>query len=120
MNASFFHGLVQNASLLLAVAFIFDVAASRWRIGQASFLQMLLGLTVGATGITIIMTPWTFMPGIVFDTRSVLIGISGLFFGPLSAAIAMAMTTAFSLYQGGTGAWTGVAVILASGLIGIV
>ena len=59
------------------------------------------------------------MPGIVFDTRSVLLSISGLFFGSFSTAIAMAMTTAFRFYQGGTGAWTGGAVIIISGTIGI-
>jgi diguanylate cyclase (GGDEF)-like protein len=121
MNAASFLGLVQNTALLLAAAFIFDVAASGWRTKRQSlFQQAPLGFAIGAIGITVMMTPWTFMPGIVFDTRSVLIGISGLFFGSFSAAIAMAMTAAFRFYQGGTGAWTGVAVILASGLIGIV
>jgi diguanylate cyclase (GGDEF)-like protein/PAS domain S-box-containing protein len=121
MNAASFLGLVQNTALLLAAACIFDVAASRWRTaGQSLFQQVPLGFAIGAIGITVMMTPWTFMPGIVFDTRSVLIGISGLFCGSFSAAIAVTMTAAFRIYQGGTGAWTGVAVILASGLIGIV
>jgi PAS domain-containing protein len=101
------------------VAFIFDVAVNRWRTGQSLLQQAPLGLAIGTIGITVMMPPWTFMPGIVFDTRSVLIGISGLFFGSFSAAIAMAMIAAFRFYQGGTGAWTGVAVILTSGLIGI-
>ncbi|MFZ4440865.1 MAG: PAS domain S-box protein [Syntrophales bacterium] len=119
MDAATFLGLVQNAALLLAVAFIFDVVASRWRTEQSSFQQVTVGLAIGAIGITIMMTPWTFMPGIVFDTRSVLIGLSGLFFGSLSAAIAVIMTAIFRFYQGGIGAWTGIAVILTSGLIGI-
>ncbi len=119
MDAATFLGLVQNAALLLAVAFIFDVVASRWRTEQSSFQQATVGLAIGAIGITIMMTPWTFMPGIVFDTRSVLIGLSGLFFGSLSAAIAVIMTAIFRFYQGGIGAWTGIAVILTSGLIGI-
>jgi len=119
MDAATFLGLVQNAALLLAVAFIFDVVASRWRTEQSLFQQATVGLAIGAIGITIMMTPWTFMPGIVFDTRSVLIGLSGLFFGSLSAAIAVIMTAIFRFYQGGIGAWTGIAVILTSGLIGI-
>ncbi len=119
MNDTLFLGLVQNAALLLAVAFLFDVAVSRWRIGQSSFWQTLVGFALGAIGITVMLTPWTFGPGIVFDTRSVLLGISGLFFGFFPTAIAMTMTAAFRLYQGGAGAWTGVAVILTSGVIGI-
>jgi PAS domain S-box-containing protein len=119
MNDTSFLGLVQNATLLLAVAFLFDVAASRWRVGQSSFWNALVGLALGAIGITVMLTPWTFGQGIVFDTRSVLLGISGLFFGFISTAIAMAMTAAFRFYQGGTGALTGIAVILTSGAIGI-
>lgn len=113
------HGLIHNAALLLAVAFVFDVVAIRWRTGQTSFLQIPAGLILGIIGITVMLTPWTFMPGIIFDTRSVLLGISGLFFGTLPAAIAMGMTAAFRVYQGGTAAATGVCVILASGGIGI-
>jgi PAS domain S-box-containing protein len=114
-----FLGLVQNAALLLAVAFIFDVAATRWRTGQSSFRQASVGLALGAIGIIIMLTPWTFTPGIVFDTRSVLIGISGLFFGSVSTAIVMTLTAGFRYYLGGAGAWTGVGVIIASGVIGI-
>lgn len=119
MNDEPFLGLIQNASLLLAVAFIFDLAASRWQTEQASFRKALVGLALGVIGITVMLTPWNFGQGIVFDTRSVLLGISGLFFGWVPAVIAMAMTAAYRFYQGGTGAWTGVAVILASGTIGI-
>ena len=119
MNPSSFLGLIQNAALLLAVAFIFDMFANRWRTGQLLFRQVPAGLAIGAIGITIMMTPWIFTPGIVFDTRSLLIGISGLFFGSLTVVIAMAMTAAFRYYQGGVAAGTGIAVILVSGLIGI-
>ncbi len=118
INPSFL-ALVQNAALLLAVAFIFDVAAIRWRTEQTSFRHAPVGLALGAIGITVMVTPWTFTPGIVFDTRSVLIGISGLFFGALPAAIAMSMTAAFRCFLGGAGAWTGVGVIIVSGTIGI-
>lgn len=101
MNSASFLGLVHNAALLLAVAFIFDVVAIRWRTGQALFWQVPAGLALGAIGITVMLTSWTFVPGIIFDTPSVLLGISGLFFGPLPTVIAMAMTAAFRVCQGG-------------------
>ncbi len=120
MNVTSFLGLVQNAALLLAAAFIFDMAARQWRTAQTNLWQFLVGVIIGVVGIVIMLTPWTFIPGIVFDTRSVLLGISGLFFGALPTVIAMAMTVAFRLLQGGPGVWTGIAVILVSGTIGIV
>jgi diguanylate cyclase (GGDEF)-like protein/PAS domain S-box-containing protein len=119
MNYESILGLIQNALLLIAVAFIFDLAASRWQTGQRSFRQAPVGLALGFIGVTVMLTPWTFVPGIVFDMRSVLLGISGLFFGWVPATIAMVITAAFRFYLGGSGAWTGVAVILASGSIGI-
>ena len=91
MQGTPFIGLVQNAALLLAMAFLFDIAAHRWPTGQSSFWQALVGLVIGAIGVTVMLTPWTFGQGIVFDTRSVLLGISGLFCGFLPTAIAMAM-----------------------------
>ncbi len=114
-----FIGLIQNVALLLAMAFISDLAASRWRTRESLFKQASVGFAIGAIGIAIMLTPWKFMSGIIFDTRSVLIGISGLFFGTFSIAIAMTMTAAFRYYLGGTGVWTGVAVIITSGVIGI-
>jgi len=114
-----FLGLVQNASLLLAAAFIFNVATTRWHTGQTSFQRVVVGIALGAIGIIIMLTPMKFMPGVVFDTRSVLIGISGLFFGSFSTMIAVAITGAFRFYLGGTGVWTGIIVIFVSGMIGV-
>jgi PAS domain S-box-containing protein len=110
--------LIQNAALLLAVAFIFDVAATRWNTERISLRGISVGLVLGVIGIIVMLTPWTFTPGIVFDTRSVLVAISGLFFGWLPTAIVMAMTAGFRFFLGGTGAWTGVGVIVVSGTIG--
>ncbi|MDY6851266.1 MAG: PAS domain S-box protein, partial [Thermodesulfobacteriota bacterium] len=65
------------------------------------------------------LNPWEFKPGVVFDARSVLLGISGLFFGIVPTLLAVLMTGAFRLSMGGAGAWTGVAVIVTSGGIGV-
>lgn len=119
MNSATFVGLVQNAALLLAVAFIFDIVANRWRIGQASKWQILVGIALGVVGISVMLTPWIFEPGIVFDTRSVILGISGLFFGALPTAVAVVITAFYRYHLGGVGAWTGITLIVTSGVIGI-
>ncbi len=111
--------LIENASLLLALVLLFDVTASRWQVGRLSRQQVGVGLAVGAIGIGVMLSPWTFVPGIIFDTRSVLLSVAGLFFGALPTLIAMAMTAAFRLAQGGAGALTGVSAIAAAGTIGI-
>ncbi len=120
MEHSSFIGLFQNVSLLLAVALLFEVAVVRFKKSNTFLTQVVTGIALGAIGVVVMLTPWKLMPGVVFDTRSVLVGISGLFFGPLPTAIAVIMTSALRLVQGGLGAWTGVGVIAASGIIGTV
>lgn len=114
-----FLALIKNAALLLAMAFIYDMMTSRYRFKQSRILQALIGLPLGLLGIAIMLTPWQFVPGIIFDTRSVLLCISGLFFGTIPTLLAMVLTAAFRLWQGGTAAWVGVGVIVASGGLGI-
>ncbi|MEI8131973.1 MAG: LytS/YhcK type 5TM receptor domain-containing protein, partial [Leptolinea sp.] len=117
MNNSFLE-LIQNAALLLALIVMFDLISQNWSI-HTRVQNLLLGVVLGGLGITIMLTPWVLMPGVAFDTRSILLGISGLFFGTLPTVIAMLMTAALRLNQGGTGVVMGVSVIIASGSIGI-
>ncbi|MUM77969.1 PAS domain S-box protein [Pseudodesulfovibrio sp. F-1] len=120
MTTSTFLALAQNVSLLLAAAILFDVSALRWRLRSHTPAHFAVGFLLGLIGVVSMATPWTLMPGVIFDARSVLLGISGLFFGGVATAVAMVMTAAFRLHLGGAGAWTGVAVILATGMVGIV
>ncbi|MBI4800392.1 MAG: PAS domain S-box protein [Desulfarculus sp.] len=64
------------------------------------------------------LTPLYLLPGVIFDTRSVVISVGGLFGGPLVAAITFAMASAFRLWQGGPGALMGVLVSFCSAALG--
>jgi len=111
--------LVFNAALLLAVVMVLDLAATQRQLESLRQRQLLVGAILGGIGIGVMMSPLTLMPGVVFDVRSVLLAISGLYFGAIPTAVAMAMTAAYRLFLGGVGAWPGVALIVASGLIGL-
>ncbi|RWX55846.1 EAL domain-containing protein [Photobacterium chitinilyticum] len=119
MNHASLLALTHNATLLLAMIFIYDMATSRSRNSFDSLWKVFMGFALGLIGAVIMLTPWEYSPGIIFDTRSVLLGISGLFFGPIPTIIAMVMTATLRLYQGGEAAITGVTVIIASGALGI-
>ena len=119
MNFNSLVPLIQNISLLLAAAILFDQFIVRRRIEQTVASRAAIGLALGGLGVVIMLTPWTLAPGIVFDSRSVLLCISGLFFGAVPTVAAMAMTTAFRLHTGGAGVMTGVLIICASGFIGL-
>ena len=114
-------GLAQNIALLLTGALLFELFmyGGKGRAAISLVRQIGLGMALGAIGLVVMLTPWTFAPGVVFDTRSVLLSISGLFFGTVPTLVVMIVTAVFRLYQGGMGALTGALVILASGVIGI-
>jgi len=120
LNTSPFIILINNVALLLAFGLLNDLVAYRPRGEKPTIQQIITGLTIGLIGIAVMLTPWEFSSGVVFDTRSILIGISGLFFGTIPTIIAVLVTSAFRLYNGGAGAWAGVAVIFTSGAIGLV
>ncbi len=111
--------LLHNAALLLALVVVYDLATSRYPMGGRPLRQVLVGVSVGFVGVAIMQAPLTIEPGIVFDTRSVLLAVSGLFLGVVPTIVAMTVTAAFRLLDGGAAAWTGVAVIAASGGIGV-
>lgn len=118
MDGSVFFGLVHNAVLLLALALIYDVMISR-DASRAPLPERLgIGALIGLLGVVLMLNPWHCLPGIFFDSRSVLLAISGLFFGTVPTLVAMLVTAAWRLAQGGA-AETGTAVIFASGLLGL-
>jgi PAS domain S-box-containing protein len=119
METSIILGLLQNTAILIVISMIYDYLWSRYDKPKGIWIKILAGLILGGFGIVLMLTPWKMVPGIVFDLRSVLLSVSGLFFGPLPTLVAMILTAAYRFYLGGAGVWMGMAVILTSGLIGI-
>ncbi len=117
MNQPTWHGLLFNATLLLGMSVLYDLILLQGR-GASRLRQVISGIVLGGIGIAIILTAFPLIDGVIFDTRSVLLSISGLFFGFLPTLIAVGLTAAYRLYLGGGGALTGVMVILTSALIG--
>ncbi len=118
MNEKTITGLINNTALLITLGLIYDSLMLNRYWGRLH-LKIIGGFLFGLIGIAVMKTPLEFMPGIIFDTRSILISVGGYFLGPIPAAIAMIMTSALRIYHGGTGMWTGVAVIITSGSIGL-
>ncbi len=120
MDKSIFLPLVQNAALLLALVFLYDAIPKKHQRQYFLLWRLGIGLFIGGIGVAIMSTPWMYEPGIIFDTRSVLLCVSGLFFGGLPTAIAVVITSLYRLSIGGVAMWVGVGVIISSGLIGVI
>ena len=103
----------------MALALIYDAFAMS-KPGEKSALEQIpLGIILGGIGIAIMMNPWEFLPGIIFDTRSVLLCVTGFFFGTVPTLVTIVLSSGYRFIIGGSGVWTGVAVIITSGVIGL-
>lgn len=118
MNSFFLLALIQNASLLVAMAVLFDVTARRWHSGDTWWKHVLLGMVLGCIGIVVMNIPWITGDNLRIDTRSILLSISGLFFGLIPTLVAAIMTSVYRITQGGA-YLTGISLIIITGLIGI-
>lgn len=118
MDADSFAGLLNNAILLLALGVVYEVLSLN-ALPNRHLRHVVSGVLVGVIGIAVMLTPWTLVPGLFFDTRWVLISICGLFFGWLPTLIAGVIMVLFRLYQGGGGAVIGSIVIIATALTGV-
>jgi len=114
-----FVALVCNTALLLLLVYVRDLLNAFHWVSKTWIRQVIAGIAIGAIGIFVMLMPWTFAKGIIIDTRSVLLALSGLFFGTIPTAIAVLMTSAYRMALDGSGMWTGVLLIVASGAIGL-
>lgn len=119
MKESILIGLLQNAALLIAFSMLYQNVWIKNEATKSISAKILTGFVLSSIGIILMFTPWMMVPGIAFDMRSVLLSVSGLFFGPIPTIIAMFVTGATRFYIGGDGLWMGLAVIFLSGTIGL-
>ena len=77
-----------------------------------------MGFLFGAICLVVMHTPIKIPPDVIFDTRSVILSLSGLIGGPIVAGIAAVMAGAYRIYLGGVGALAGTAGIIWLGVAG--
>lgn len=119
MSTQAFAGLIGNASILLMLGLIYDFIYEktfRWK-KTAPFVT---GVVIGFIGIIVMTAPWRMSQDVIFDTRSILLSTTGLFFGSIPTVIAVLMTSLYRLYLGGAGYIAGILTITTSAMIGLV
>ena len=110
--------LLNNATILLVLSVIYEVTnflPSKYRRMQPIYS----GLMIAMICIAIMKMPFTLQPGVIYDTRSILISVTALIFGPIPTAITVAAAAILRLSIGGAGTLPGLAVIITSALIGL-
>ncbi len=120
MNEPIIVGLIQNIAVLLAFAMVYENFWLRDDNPLSLASKIFTGLVLGSISIVLLYTNWTLIPGLVFDSRSVMLAVSGIFFGAIPTIIAMAITGTVRFIMGGDGMWMGITVIIISGTVGII
>lgn len=111
--------LVKGVALLLALCFLHGFNIRVWRQHPRTG-QVFSGILFGTICVVGMLTPVVLMPGVIFDARSVVLSMAGLFGGPLVACIAAAMAATGRLWLGGAGAEVGLMVIALCTALGLV
>ncbi|MDW7645067.1 MAG: PAS domain S-box protein [Desulfuromonadales bacterium] len=107
---------LQNTILLLALGALYGTIQ---QYPDTLGRKLFTGVFIGLISVSLIANPWQLIPGVIFDSRSILLSVGGLFFGLVPTAVAIVISWLYRLHLGGPGTLTGILAILASGGIGV-
>jgi|GEM_PF-2334768 len=112
-------GTLENAALLAVMLMIHHFAARDWRHRDTLVGQATTGLILGAFGVALMITGYHSPQGVFFDTRSVLLTLTGLFFSPVTTAVAVAVAVIHRLQSASAALVPAVLGILVAGGLGM-
>jgi len=111
--------LVHNITLLIALSVIWGSILTL-RKNYTNTYRILSGFLFGLSAIAAMATPLVFEKGIIYDGRSVVIALSGLYGGGIASLIASLIAGSYRIFLGGAGVYAGVASVIVSALSGLV
>jgi diguanylate cyclase (GGDEF)-like protein/PAS domain S-box-containing protein len=121
MDLSIFVDFFYNVLILMGMSIVYSIFKSS-RIINPYIRKMIMGLMVSIM-VAIVMLRSHILTevdeGIMFDTRAVILSISGMFFGFIPTIMGMVTATVVRIWQGGVGAFTGTLWIIVSGTLGL-
>ena len=113
--------LLYNMAILVAMSVLSGFLKPLCRKFRSNWAEPVAqGLLFGLAGIIGMLQPVVMGDGIIFDGRSVMLSLCGLFFGPIAAGIAGGMILTCRIILGGLGVYMGSSVIIASTVIGLI
>jgi PAS domain S-box-containing protein len=110
--------MIHNIALLICLTIIYGLIYRRYNKKESLF-TLLTGLLFGFVCLIGMLTPVKFLPGIIFDGRSIILFAAGLTGGPVIGLMAALIAGVYRLWLGGTGTLMGVIVIVESVTLGI-
>ena len=119
MSTDTIRALISNTALLLSISIIYNNFFLIYD-NKKKTMNIVIGIVIGCVGILLMMNTMSFSEGIIFDTRSILISVTGLFSDLIPTMVAAAIICIYRISIGGVGAFSGVLVILLSAGIGLI
>jgi PAS domain S-box-containing protein len=110
--------VLNNITLLVTLSVVY-VLVGRYLDQSSKRVQILSGLVFGSFVILGIYNSVELEPGLIFDGRSIILSVAGLFGGPIVGVIAGVMALAYRIWIGGAGVLMGSLVIFESVFLGI-
>lgn len=110
--------LLLNLTLLVALTILSGFIERRWS-SQTRAGTLWQGALFGLTTLFGMLRPLVLGPGVIFDGRSVMISLCGLFFGPVAVTVAGLPAIAYRLSLGGPGVYMGVLTVVSAAAIGL-
>ena len=111
--------LAQNIALavcaLVALPFLNTPKFPLGKLGAAAILGFIYSTVV----ILGMLDPFNVAPGVIIDGRATLMALAGFFGGPLSAAVALAVTGSYRVWLGGSTVLVGIANLALPGALGV-
>ncbi len=110
--------LLENLMVLLAFGLSYHYV-SRWFPSKPVLRQLAFGAVFGLGSVVAMLQAFQYAPGVIFDGRTVMVSLAGLFGGLPGGAVAILIAGAWRAMLGGVGAFVGLTTILSAGLLGI-
>ncbi|MGB4269223.1 MAG: PAS domain S-box protein [Spirochaetota bacterium] len=110
--------LIHNITLLITLSVVWGPILLL-RKNYPNTYRILTGFLFGFSAIAAMSTPLVFEEGIIYDGRSVVIALSGLYGGGIASLIASLIAGSYRIFLGGAGVYAGVASIVVSALSGL-
>jgi PAS domain S-box-containing protein len=114
-----FFAFIDNAALMLVMSLLSSNIQLRW-FKRENGGNIILGVLYGLSAVMAMQIPMVLQPGVIFDSRSVILSLGGLFTGGITTVIACGIAAIARFLIGGPGTFTGVGSIVISGLAGLI
>ncbi|MEW6260876.1 MAG: PAS domain S-box protein [Thermodesulfobacteriota bacterium] len=111
--------LLHNAALLVALSALYAVLV-RFRKSDNTYHKVIAGVFFGLIAVIGMMFPVHLEYGVIYDGRSIVLTLAGLFGGGTASVSAIVVAGAYRAYLGGAGVWAGLATIVCCTVIGLV